>query len=109
VINVVDLDFSKKRIEYYVDDVLGYVIIEDVGEVINIVDVFVSEAYRRRGIATKLFLYILEMYSNVRFMLEVRKSNTPARALYDKLGFKQIYVRNKYYKNEDGIIMELKR
>lgn len=109
MINVIDLDFSKKRFEYFDDDILGYVIIEDVGDVINIVDVFVSEAYRKRGIATKLFEYIFDIYHNVRFMLEVRKSNTPARSLYDKLGFKQIYVRNKYYKTEDGIIMELKR
>lgn len=111
MIDIIDLDFSKKRVEYSIEgDVLGYVIIEDVGDVINIIDVLVADAYRRRGIATKLFNYIFDMYrfNNIRFMLEVRKENAAAKKLYDKLGFKQIYVRRKYYKNEDGIIMELK-
>lgn len=112
MIDIIDLDFSKKRIEYKVEEnILGYVIIEDVKDVINIIDVLVADAYRRRGIATKLFEYIFDMYrfNNIRFMLEVRKGNEPAKKLYEKLGFKQIYVRRKYYKNEDGIIMELKR
>ncbi len=109
MIDIKDLDFSKKRVFYVSDgDEVGYVIIEDVGEVINIIDVFVYEGYRKRGVASKLLSYIFDMYRirNIRFMLEVRKDNLLAINLYKKFGFKQIYVRRKYYKNEDGIIME---
>jgi len=39
--------------------------------------------------------------------LEVRLSNTPARALYRKLGFVEAGLRQKYYENgEDAILME---
>ena len=41
-----------------------------------------------------------------RMLLEVRQSNTPARALYTKLGFKEISVRRGYYDGEDAVIME---
>lgn len=112
MIDIIDLNFSQKRIVYKKDDIVaGYIVIEDVIEVINIVDVFVEEGYRRKGIASKLIDYVFDMYRmrNIRFMLEVRKDNIPALNLYKKYGFKQIYVRRKYYKDEDGIIMEARR
>ena len=39
--------------------------------------------------------------------LEVRASNTPAQALYEKLGFAQVGRRPKYYQNprEDALIL----
>ena len=41
--------------------------------------------------------------------LEVRLSNTPAKMLYEKLGFLEVGRRKKYYSdtNEDAIIMAL--
>ena len=40
--------------------------------------------------------------------LEVRQSNTPARALYEKNGFTAIGLRKKYYKDpvEDAVLMQ---
>ena len=39
--------------------------------------------------------------------LEVRSSNAPARALYEKLGFAQVGRRPNYYRNpkEDALIL----
>jgi ribosomal-protein-alanine N-acetyltransferase len=39
--------------------------------------------------------------------LEVRPSNAAARSLYEKLGFKVLWVRQNYYSNprEDALIM----
>ena len=40
--------------------------------------------------------------------LEVRRSNRAARSLYEKLGFKEIGCRKRYYENtEDAILMAL--
>ena len=39
-------------------------------------------------------------------MLEVRQSNFKAINLYEKCGFKVIYVRKNYYKDENALIME---
>ena len=41
-----------------------------------------------------------------RMTLEVRESNLPARALYERFRFKEIAVRPGYYCGEDAIIME---
>ena len=40
--------------------------------------------------------------------LEVRVSNTPARTLYEKLGFRAVGVRKKYYRLpvEDAVVMK---
>ena len=45
---------------------------------------------------------------NLTFLtLEVRQSNAPARALYEKLGYVQAGLRRNYYENprEDAVIM----
>ena len=74
---------------------------------LNFVSVAVAAEYRRRGIAGKLLEKALEGFEGDVF-LEVRKSNLPAIALYEKLGFKKIAERKNYYDRpcEDAIIMK---
>ena len=66
--------------------------------------------YRRQGVAAAL-LDALEAQGKERELafltLEVRQSNAPARALYEKLGYLQAGLRRNYYENprEDAIIM----
>lgn len=73
----------------------------------NIDSIAVAEEYRRRGIAGELFKKAFEGFEGEVF-LEVRRSNTPAIALYEKLGFKKISERKNYYDSpiEDAIIMK---
>lgn len=87
---------------------VGYVIVEETIDVINIINVYVDERRRQEGIASKIFSEILNYYNNsdVKFMLEVRESNFPAIKLYEKFGFKVIHVRKNYYKTENALIME---
>ncbi len=106
MIDVKELENYKFEISYVIDgQKLGYVIIE-VLDVINIIDVFVQESYRGKGISKILFNYLFENYKNVRFMLEVRSKNFIAINLYESYNFKIIYVRKKYYTNDDALIME---
>lgn len=110
MIEVLELENYKIKVVYKIcEEIIGYVVVEDVTEVINVIDVYVEENHRRQGIATFLFDYIFDMFKNrkVRYILEVRKDNVPAINLYSKLGFKRIYVRQKYYKDVDAIIMEV--
>ena len=65
---------------------------------------------RRQGVAAAL-LDALEAQGKERELafltLEVRQSNAPARALYEKLGYLQAGLRRNYYENprEDAVIM----
>ena len=58
---------------------------------LHIVNINVAAAYRRQGLASKLLRACCGFYaqSNAGLMvtLDVEKSNTPARKLYEKLGF----------------------
>lgn len=85
--------------------VVGYCAVSCVYD-LNIDSVAVASGYRRRGMAGRLLERALEGFDGEAF-LEVRRSNTPAIALYEKLGFKKIAIRKNYYDRpcEDAIIM----
>ena len=89
---------------------LGYVGLLAVVDEGYITNVAVRPDGRRQGVAAAL-LDALEAQGKERELafltLEVRQSNAPARALYEKLGYLQAGLRRNYYENprEDAIIM----
>ena len=88
------------------DKVLGYLEIRLVDEVIDIMNLFVNEENRRQGIATSLMNEMFEKEKYSRIMLEVNENNNNALKLYQKLGFKEISFRDRYYGDDTAIIME---
>ena len=89
---------------------LGYVGLLAVVDEGYITNVAVRPDCRRQGVASSL-LQALEARGRARKLtfltLEVRQSNAPARALYEKLGYVQAGLRRNYYENprEDAVIM----
>jgi len=71
----------------------------------EILNLAVKGSYRRRGIAASLLRQ--EMQKPGTFFLEVRASNLGAKALYKKLGFRELGYRFNYYENpkETAIVM----
>jgi [ribosomal protein S18]-alanine N-acetyltransferase len=70
----------------------------------------VDPAHRRRGVGERLLLVMLDIAIERgarEATLEVRLSNTPARNLYEKFGFRPVGIRPNYYSddNEDALIM----
>lgn len=86
--------------------VLGYLEIRLVDGVIDIMNLFVSEDERRKGIATSLMNEMFNKEKYNRIMLEVNENNNPAIRLYTKLGFKEISFRERYYDEDTALIME---
>ncbi len=74
----------------------------------EILNVAVHPGNLRRGVAQKLIRAELARWPGTHF-LEVRESNSPARRLYEKLGFEQVGTRPEYYENpsETGIVMRI--
>lgn len=92
------------------DTVAGYIGSQAVMGEADMMNVAVGTDYRRQGIAQKLILALmdeLKKAGNVCLTLEVRASNEPAKALYEKLGFVQVGRRPKYYEKpkEDALIL----
>ena len=93
------------------DAVLGYIGSQTVLDESDMMNVAVSPAHRRKGIAEALVLALadaLREKGSVKLALEVRASNAPAITLYEKLDFKPIGLRKNYYRNpkEDALIMQ---
>lgn len=92
------------------DLVAGYVGSQTVLGETDMMNVAVTTAYRRRGIAEQLVLALVEELKTLGsrcLTLEVRASNEPAKRLYEKLGFEQVGQRKNYYRNpkEDALIL----
>jgi ribosomal-protein-alanine N-acetyltransferase len=65
---------------------------------------------RGRGIAGRLVAHVIEIARAADCnlaTLEVRASNQPAIALYERAGFKTVHVRARYYQDdgEDALVM----
>ena len=93
-------------------EVCGYIGSQTVIGETDMMNVGVHPDHRRKGIGEKLILSLVEGLKNEMdshaLTLEVRASNTPAIALYQKLGFEQIGLRKNYYRNprEDALILQ---
>jgi ribosomal-protein-alanine N-acetyltransferase len=92
--------------------VVGYLIFWFVADEMHILNLAVTPAHRRSGIARKLVIAgIKRAYQKgaKRAFLEVRTSNYPAQKLYSDLGFTGISVRRDYYEApvEDAVVMTL--
>ena len=91
--------------------VLGYIGSQAVMDEADVMNVAVDPARRREGIALKLVEALVAGLNEKdvhALLLEVRVSNEPAKALYERLGFVQVGRRPNYYRNpkEDALILK---
>ncbi len=88
--------------------VAGHIGVKHVADDLHITTLAVSPQRRRRGYARALVEAALAAFPHARRAhLEVRPSNTAARALYDSVGFVVTGLRRRYYGDEDALLMTL--
>ena len=90
--------------------VAGYIGSQTVPDESDMMNVAVHPDYRRRGIARKLMVALVDALKEKgvgSLALEVRQSNLPAIALYEQLDFHQVGLRPNYYRNpkENALIL----
>ena len=88
------------------NELVGYIVWLKVVDIADILNLFVFPEHRNSGKATALLqetINTLKQQGILTFYLEVKKSNTAAIALYEKVGFKKVREIKNYYENEDGI------
>ena len=91
--------------------VLGYIGSQAVMDEADVMNVAVDPARRREGVARKLVQALVTALNENgvhALLLEVRASNEPAKALYERQGFIQVGRRPNYYRNpkEDALILK---
>ena len=92
------------------ETVAGYIGSQSVEGEADMMNVAVHPDFRRQGVGAQLVVALeqaLRQRQVCSLSLEVRASNAPARALYEKLGFRQVGCRPNYYRHpkEDGLIL----
>lgn len=92
--------------------IVGFAVFSQVLDEGSLDNIAVAPAQRRRGCARILVEQVLARLRRtgaLRCLLEVRRSNEGARALYDALGFTLDGVRRNYYARpggaEDGLLL----
>jgi [ribosomal protein S18]-alanine N-acetyltransferase len=87
---------------------VGYLVCSRYDQVWHLMNIAVDPAARRRGLATGLLAAMFERAGPEEpYTLEVRTSNAPAIALYERFGFRSAGTRPRYYRDtgEDAMIM----
>jgi len=87
---------------------VGYVVVDEA----ELANVAVSAEARREGVGRRLVQHVIATVRNRgarELFLEVRISNSAARALYAELGFAEVGRRTRYYDRpvEDALILRL--
>ena len=101
---------ARKRVD---NKVVGYANFYLISNEVQILNIAVAPKFRKKGYAARLLSHAIAFLVNRggnEFFLEVREGNSEAMRLYDRLGFKRIGRRKRYYPetNEDAIVMCLK-
>ncbi|PKK40222.1 Ribosomal-protein-S18p-alanine acetyltransferase [Clostridiaceae bacterium JG1575] len=109
----IEAELQNSAASYWVaeedQEILGFIGIWCVLDEANIINVAVDPSQRRKGIAQRLMdvLWMSLPTEGIRTVfLEVRLSNDPARAFYEKNGFSIIGRRKGFYfDGEDALLM----
>ena len=78
---------------------------------LHILTIATHPDYRGKGIATRLLAHVLDKARQTGCSLatlEVRRSNVPAIALYERAGFKTVHIRARYYQDDEDALVMLK-
>ena len=97
------------------EELLGYFVAMQGVDEVHLLNNTVAPAFQRQGLA-HLLLQALVLWSrsqNAQWLwLEVRVSNTRAREIYEKFGFRRVGERKRYYpaemgEREDAVVMSI--
>ena len=101
-------EYSKPVVIEIAGEVIGHAVVWEVYEEFHIATMAISPDYQGNGWGDYLFRNLLNMAEKAEFaLLEVRKSNARAIAIYEKYGFRIIGYRKRYYRNgEDALVMK---
>ncbi|NWF38976.1 ribosomal-protein-alanine N-acetyltransferase [Mariprofundus sp. NF] len=96
-------------------ELAGYLLSMTILDETQIMQIAVAKSFLRQGVAEAISRFLIDSSSGVAVvLLEVRRSNLAAIALYAKLGFQERGCRKNYYAadasgfSEDALLMDLK-
>ena len=100
--------YSDETIQKVLDNnkVIGFIIFAIIYDRGELIDLYINESYRNKGLAKNLLNIMLDNSKECNnISLEVRVDNISAYNLYLNFGFKVVSKRERYYKGIDGYLM----
>lgn len=98
----IEAEFNKDYSHFFIceerEEIIGYIIVWNLGCEWEVITLAVAERFRRRGVADSLLEYALNCSEvGAEWHLEVACDNDAAISLYKKHGFKHVGIINNYY------------
>ncbi|WP_163327832.1 ribosomal protein S18-alanine N-acetyltransferase [Desulfurobacterium thermolithotrophum] len=90
--------------------IVGYLIAWIIGEICELNKIAVASRLRGRRIGEKLLKELINECQERKvkeIFLEVRESNFSAIKLYERVGFKRVSIRERYYGCENAVVYKL--
>lgn len=105
-----DKDISIFRVAKAAGKVVGYLCVNCIADEASVMTFAVHPDFRRGSIARRLFEDVVSLLKRRNcglIFLEVRESNSTARKMYERFGFRRISTRRGYYRSpdEDALIL----
>lgn len=100
---------------YYLEklgDILGYIVFYDSFDNFDLFEIAIKKGEHKKGLGNFLLKNVINeifFFNNEKnsILLEVNENNNNAIKLYEKNGFKKIFIRKNYYGNgKNAIIMQ---
>ncbi|MGL4948529.1 MAG: GNAT family N-acetyltransferase [Mycoplasma sp.] len=89
---------------------VGFIIISISYDDIEIIKIGILDKFKKQNLAYESMVELLSTLEFDNCFLEVAKDNLPAIKLYERLSFKIINIREKYYWNTiDALVMQLSK
>lgn len=88
--------------------ILGYALASVNLQLSQLLSIAVKPEFRSTGVARRLLAGVMDfcrMSGAENIRIEVRSANLAARHLYNAMGFSLIGLRNKYYGDDDALVM----
>lgn len=98
-------EFNYKKVYIIDNNIVGFIDYSVIYDRVEINYIYVVDAFRRQGIATKL-IKTIPYCSNV--TLEVNDKNDKAIKFYQKNGFNIVSIRKNYYKDGSNAYLMMK-
>ncbi|MBU1142024.1 MAG: ribosomal protein S18-alanine N-acetyltransferase [Firmicutes bacterium] len=88
-------------------EIVGYIGFRAIDKESEMMNFCVNPEYHSQGIGSEILEYSINYLKDLKvktILLEVRKSNKKAQAIYEKYGFQQSHIRKNYYGSEDALV-----
>lgn len=110
LLKMFSIDYYRFLVAEIDDKIVGYLCSTFILDECNLLKIIIDKDYKRKGIGRELILYLKEdcQIANIKtIFLEVSVDNASAICFYEKLGFKYLSFREKYYNGIDAKIYEM--